>query len=96
MSRFEAILQKYRERTARRPSDLIETRVLSRLDRRGGGAANALTVTRYFPPLAIAAGLAIGVMLSAATPIGFPASPTIPELAVFSPDAPHLPSTWLD
>lgn len=96
MPRFESILQKYRDRTERMPSDLVESQVLSRIERGGGGAVHALIATRAFPPVAMAVGLAIGIALSAAAPVSASVSHPMPELAVFSPDAPHLPSTWLD
>lgn len=95
MARFAALLRKYREQTECDPPGYIEARVLARLR---GGPLRGAQVYLGAPAnrlAAMAAGLAIGLLTVAAPPLGANAATPVPELTVFAPDAPHLPSTWL-
>lgn len=95
MSRFEALLRKYGEQTECDPPGSIEAKVLSRVH---PGARVTIQTCLARPAVraaAMAASLAMGFLTVAAPPVAATAGEPLPELAVFAPDAPHLPSTWL-
>lgn len=96
MPRFDAVLKKYREHTECNPSAQLESTVFARIENRGSDGFHALITRPEFRSAAMVAGLLIGMAAVAAPPSNVSATPSLPELAVFAPDAPHLPSTWLD
>lgn len=96
MSRFEALLRRYRNDTECAPPHSIESKVLERV-----GSKRDSAIFSYFNkpagrPAAMAAGMAMGLLTVAAPPFTASARGPLPELTVFAPDAPYLPSTWLD
>jgi hypothetical protein len=96
MSRFEALLRKYREQTACDPTDSIESTVLARLRMKSGDSGQARLAKPSIRWAAIGAGLAIGLLAAALPPFAANAERPMPELAVFAPDAQHPPLIWLD
>lgn len=96
MSRFEALLRKYRNETACAPPNSIEAKVLERVRAKRDRAIFSYLAKPSRRPAAMAAGMAIGLLTVAAPPFAASAKAPLPELAVFAPDAPYLPSTWLD
>lgn len=96
MSRFEALLRKYREQTACDPTDSIESNVFARLRMKSGDSAQAHLAKPQIRSAAIAAGLAMGLLAAAAPPSTANAEGPMPELAVFAPGAQHSPLVWLD
>lgn len=95
MSRFEALLRKYREQTACDPTDSIESNVFARLRTNRGDSVRAHFTKPQIRSAAIVAGLGMG-LLAAARPFTANAGGPMPELAVFAPDAQHSPLVWLD
>ncbi len=96
MSKFDALLRRYKERTTCDPSESIELMVLARISAREAMSPGAVLSARAFRPGAMAAGLLMGLVTAGLMPVATSSAATATtDLAIFAPDAPHLPSTWL-
>ena len=96
MSRLDALLRKYKEQTQCEPPGSIEINVFSRLRNGGGQEIPAFLSSPASRLAAMAASAAIGLAIAVAPSVAAStAEEPVPELAVFAPDAPHLPSSWL-
>lgn len=95
MAKLDALLRKYRERTACDPIEPVELKVLARLRGREAASVGAIAARPAFRPAAIAGGFFMGLVAVGFAPLATTATASVPELAVFAPDAPNLPSTWL-
>jgi hypothetical protein len=95
MSRFEALLRKYREQTACDPADSLELNVLARLRNEASDSLQTNLSKPSVRPAAATVGLLVGLLAVAAPPFAAGAEGPIPELTVFAPDAPQLLSTWM-
>lgn len=95
MSRFEALLRKYREQTACDPADSLELNVLARLRNEASDSVLTPLSKPSVRPAAAAVGLLMGLLAVAAPPFAAGAEGPMPELTVFAPDAPQLLSTWM-
>ena len=96
MVRIEALLRQYGKETECDPPGSIEAKVLDRVRAKAESPISTWLGGAWFRPAAMAAGLAMGLLSIALPPFTANAKSTVPELAMFAPDAPHLLSTWLD
>ena len=96
MSRFETLLRRYRKKTECEPPNSIESKVLERVRAARDPGFLSYLASPARRPAAMAVGVAIGVLTVAAPPFAASAGTPLPELVIFAPDAPYLPSNWLD
>lgn len=96
MSRFEALLRKYKERSECDPPEFAASNVFARLRLASGDSVQALLARPQIRSAALAAGLVMGLIAATAPPIMANAAEPMPELTVFAPDMEHPPLIWLD
>lgn len=95
MSRLDNLLNRYKERTDYEPSGSVEAKVLARIQARQSQFSLTLFSQPSFRALAVSIGLAIGVVVPGLTSVAKPLEDPATGLAVFSTNAPHLPTSWI-
>lgn len=95
MTKLDRILRRYKERTENDPSQPVEMKVLERINAKRDFSPFALMVRPEFRRLAVATGLVVGIVVPHLTVAASSTESQLEGLAVFSTDAPFLPTSWL-
>jgi len=95
MSKLEKHLSRYKAKTEVAPPKSLEAEVWKKIRAQQSIFTFPALIRPSFQATAVSIGLSIGIMATGLSFATAPAEEAMTGLAVFSPDAPHLPSSWL-
>gem|GEM_PF-5020142 len=95
MSKLDKHLSRYKAKTEINPPRSLEEDVWRKIRTQQSIFSFPALVRPAFQATAVSIGLIIGVLGTGLSYAMAPSDEPMTGMAVFAPDAPHLPSTWL-